>query len=226
MNTEFNMRPLTGQVSPRSGWLIGVSILLEFLCGCSSKTLNWTEDVLLPDGRTVTLTRHQEYERRYSWEAFGNGDYWFEFKNPDTGKPVRWSHDRGLGTVALLVSNAAPYLLTITADGHGMEAYHNPNPPYLLFKFEGAAWTQLTLKEMPIQRLRSNMTDTGFTARERVNGNGHHLSTDITQASVIDTERPWVIDFSLLEEQTFGDLNRDKPLDYLLATSQTAGDAQ
>jgi hypothetical protein len=204
---------------PNGRWRLGIVFVVAFLCSCSRSDLNWTEDILLPDGRTISITRHQEYERRYSWEEFGNGDYWFEFKNPDTGKPVRWTHDRGLGTVALMIDGGSPYLLTTIADGHGRETYQNPNPPYLLFRYEAGTWKQLALKEIPAKRVRSNMTDTGFTARKRVGANGSNLSADVTRASCID-EKPWVVDFDLLKEQTFGSKNRHVPANLLIADSQ------
>jgi hypothetical protein len=203
-----------------------VTMTIGLVVGCGSSHLNWTEDVLLPDGRTVSLKRHQDFERHYSWEALGNGNYWLEFKNPDTGELIRWNHDRGLGTVALIMHSAAPYLLTMTADGFGAEANNNPNPPYLLFKYDTGKWRQLTLKDMPVLRLRSNMTFTGYDARQRTDSNGDHLTTDVTQVAVIGTEKPWVMDFSQLKEQTFGYANRDKKLNDLVVNPGTHGDAR
>ena len=45
-------------------WTLASGLLAAILplAACGNGGLKWTEDVLLPDGRTVTLTRYQEFK--------------------------------------------------------------------------------------------------------------------------------------------------------------------
>jgi hypothetical protein len=112
------------------------------LCACIDRdtSLKWTEDVRLPDGRIVTLTRYQEFKGPHELgETPSASDYWFEFKHPDTGEVVRWQSDRDLATLALMMDGGAPVLLTRPHFGSSMIRYRCPNPPYLLYQFSGSA---------------------------------------------------------------------------------------
>ena len=70
------------------------------LVGCNQA--RWTEDVRLPDGRTITLTRSQDFGGPTEiGQRSTTTKYWLEFSNPDTGERVRWQSDRDLAPVAL-----------------------------------------------------------------------------------------------------------------------------
>jgi hypothetical protein len=84
-------------------------------CNKSNAPLKWTEDVRLPDGRVVTLTRYQEFKGPHELgDTPSESDYWFEFKHPDTGEVVRWQSDRDLETLALMMDGKVPVLLLIS----------------------------------------------------------------------------------------------------------------
>jgi hypothetical protein len=175
----------------------------------------------------VTLTRYQEFNGPHEpFQEPTESDYWFEFKNPDTGELVRWSHDRNLGTVALMVERHAPFLLVMPWFGSSVRAFNCPDPPYLLFKFVDGQWQRLPLKEMPVSLIRSNMTSAGYEARKRTDSDGNHLSIDVTQASVVLNEKPWLMDFSRFKEQSFGDNNCHRQSNYLLVSPGINGVAQ
>ena len=66
--------------------------------------LDWTEDVLLPDGRVVTLKRHQEFRGPHQiGEPPSASAYWFEFINPDTGENTRWESKLAISTLVLMM---------------------------------------------------------------------------------------------------------------------------
>jgi len=179
-------------------------VLPVLLAGCDNarSPLKWTEDVQLPDGRTVTLTRYQEFKGPHE---LGDGptesNYWFEFKHPDTGQLVRWEWDRTLETLALMMDGQEPMLLVMP--NFGGDGQHNcPNPPYLLYRF-GGMWKEVSLDKIPVKRLRVNMTFSPGYIRNIIESSHHHLTKEQTSDSMFNG-KPYVINFSLMKEQTFG----------------------
>ena len=196
-------------------WTLVSGLLAAMLpiAACTGSSLKWTEDVLLPDGRTVTLTRYQEFKGPSEpftppTESF----YWFEFKNPDTGKKVRWENDRELQTIALSIEAGVPNLLTAPNFGGGF-TYHCPDPPYLAFRYVDGKWMRIPLTELQRKVITPNMTDGAVRFRRSwIEANKHHLSaTDIATRGLLDNFRGKVIDLSTLKEQTFGDNARCYP---------------
>jgi len=172
---------------------------------CSdSASLKWTEDVRMPDGRVVTLTRYQEFKGPYNiGDTPSVSDYWFEFKHPTNGMLVRWDGQRELSTVALMMREELPVLLVAPNFG-GFQKYNCPNPSYLLFQFEHEAWRQVPLETVPVKKLRSNMTAHPKDYRKTIEQQRHHLSADDSghtggRFSAAD------IDFEPVKKQTFGD---------------------
>jgi hypothetical protein len=181
-------------------------VLLACLGACNdTRSLNWTEEVLLPDGRVVTLTRHQEFKGPHErGDTPTESDYWFEFKNPDTAEAVRWRSDRDLATLALMFDGAVPMLLT-TPNFGGVHRRNCPNPPYLLFRYE-KSWSEVPLGTIPVKRVRVNVTAWPKDRRESIRSSNDHLSVEQTQSSEY-RGRPYVINFDQMREQTFGNQN-------------------
>ncbi len=177
--------------------------LLLLLAGCSG-SLKWTEDVMLPDGRIVTLTRHQEFNGPHELgQRDTPSDYWLEFKNPDSNERVRWNGRRELTTVALLMDKGAPELLMSPWFG-GMRQWNCPDPAYLLYRHEAGEWKQVPLTTLRGQKIRPNMTDSPPDAREDISAHGNHLDWQLA-GHVSDALEPIAyIDFTNLDTQTFG----------------------
>ena len=182
------------------------------IAACTGSSLKWTEDVLLPDGRTVTLTRYQEFKGPSEpftppTESF----YWFEFKNPDTGQKVRWENDRELVTIALGMDGPVPTLLTAPNFG-GRFSYHCPDPPYLSFRYVDGQWMRTPLTELQRKVITPNMTSLSVSkVRPFLEANHHHLSAADVAAHGLSIFTGKVIDLSSLKEQTFGDNARCYP---------------
>lgn len=183
-------------------------------CDNASSPLRWIEDVRLPDGRIVTLTRYQEFKGPHEW---GNtptvSDYWFEFKHPDTGQVVRWQSDRDLDPLALFMDAKVPMLL-VRPNFDGVERRHCPNPPYLLFRFVGV-WEQVPLERIPVRRLRANLTFGLSGERKLIESSNFHLTAEQTSNTTFQNV-PFIINFSLMKEQTFGIQNCGRNPDRLL----------
>jgi hypothetical protein len=188
---------------------IGMTIALA---GC--ERIRWTEDVRLPDGRTITLTRLQNYGGPTEIGQHSSArDYWFEFTNPDTGERVRWQSDRELATVALLIHDRAPYLLLMTAFYSSKVKFGCPDPLYLLYRYEGGRWLSTPLADIPVKRLRANVTSAAD--KDLREGRIKHLPVERTQSSYVLNNKPWLMDFTNVH-QTFDPRNCNRQSDYLL----------
>ncbi len=165
--------------------------------------MRWVEDVRLPDGRVVTLTRYQEFFGPYTLgDTPTESDYFFEFKHPTMGEIVRWDGKRGLATVALMMRGETPVLL-VTPQFAGDFKYDCPDPSYLPFQFENKAWRLVALETIPIKRLRSNMTCSPKSSRNHIQSMRNKVDADEAarsgaRFSLAD------IDFGLMKEQVFG----------------------
>ena len=198
-------------------WLSVCLCALLSACSGNGDSLKWTEDVLLPDGRVVTLTRYQEFKGPHE---FGRepteSDYWLEFRNPDTGEIIRWQYGRDLGTVALLIDKSAPLLLVKPRWGSSRRDFDCPDPPYFLYRYENSTWKRIDLKELPIKRIKSNVTYAVSDRQADIARGKYRLSVQHTQSAFVLNMQPWVMDFSNMREQTFGHMNCAKQSNYLL----------
>lgn len=188
-------------------------------CRYHDTSLKWTEEVRLSEGRVVILTRYQEFKGPHELTQTPSvSDYWFEFKHPDSGKLVRWQSDRDLATLVLLVEKGGTYLLTRPHFGSSMKRYGCPSPPYLLFRLQADdSWAQVPITDIPIKNVRVNMTFNPDSARARIKASGYRLLSSDTSNSEFN-DRPFIINFSLMKEQTFAlsNCSRTDDRDYLV----------
>jgi hypothetical protein len=185
--------------------VIAISALLTSLNACkanNSDALHWTEDVNLPDGRMVTLTRYQEFNGPHELgDTPTESDYYFEFKNPDTGEHIKWLGQRNLNSLALFSHKGVFYLLTTPWYGDSGFYHNSPNPPYLLYSYK-SKWDRVELTEIPIKRIRVNMVFAPKEMRELIKTR-HHISSSVSSNS-FHKNMPYWIDFNRMERQTFG----------------------
>jgi hypothetical protein len=198
------------------------------LVGCDgSPTLDWTEDVRLPDGRVVTLKRHQEFKGPHELgDSATPSDNWFEFSLPGTGETVRWEsklkkgappifsgalpvlkpdNHTGLSTIALIIQDGRPMLLVDTVWDASHYLYSCPFPSYLLYQWEqGSNWKLLPLERIPLRKIESNMTSIYSEDRDRIKNANYHLNEKQSRLSKGPVGAPYVLNFDLLPEgQTF-----------------------
>lgn len=173
--------------------------------GCQKDTsIRWKEDVLLNDGRVVTLDRYQEFKGPHEiGQPPTESDYWFELVHPDTGEKVRWKGDRIHATVALISNEKSLYLLTmVTFDG--WIRLGCPDPGFLLWQWRDANWHRVAMEQIPVRRVQANMTV--FPASMRDKGliqNGGHAPVGSTQSATYNF-RPLLLSFESIKTQTFG----------------------
>ncbi len=188
-------------------WRVLVCVLvLAGVSACSdSRSLKWTEDVLLPDGRVVSLARYQEFKGPHEiGQPPTESDYWFEFKHPDTGDAVRWESDRDLATRALVIDEGVVGLL-VTPNFGGMYRKKCPDPPYLLFYYNAGEWHEESIETLRGRQITTNMTYGVSDSREEIRSSSYHLSKEQVLRNARGPFRDnKAIDFSKLTTQTFG----------------------
>jgi hypothetical protein len=118
---------------------------------------SWKEEVLLHDGSKIIVKR---------WEKLGGPhkldqrpliqEYSISFKLPGTNKTILWKDGptgdiqrANFDPVALHIKNNTPYLITKTYGCLAYNKWGRPNPPYVIFKFEGIEWKRIQLSELP-----------------------------------------------------------------------------
>lgn len=194
-------------------------VMALVLAGCGDR-IEWTEDVKLPDGRVVTLTRLQDVNGP-AGEPFGapTASYRrFDFVSPDTGEKVRWENDRDLATVALMMSAKEPWLLTRPQFGRSFRRYGCREPPYIALRYVEGAWHEAPLEQLPVKVLRSNMTGSGASSaygRRYIEEHGSHLSVSAVADLVSDRFRNKVIDLRGLKTVTHRPLECGFKSDYM-----------
>jgi hypothetical protein len=125
--------------------LAGVSLV-----GCSlsgSESRSWTEDVALPDGNTVRISRHVEYteSRDMSGGAYSALETKSTLQVPDAGAPVlQWNSPRM--PVLLYRNGAGRWVVVATTSSCNEWSFNGkPSPPYWQYELLGAAWRQVAL---------------------------------------------------------------------------------
>lgn len=199
-------------------------LLAIVLAACGSSDLTWTEDVKLPDGRVVTLKRWVEFKGAYAMGDTPNeSKQRLEFKHPVTGEAVKWENveDTGmLRTIALLLDNGTPLLLTQPNLAQDSRKLKCPNPPYLLFEYVAGQWRTKPLAQMPVKNIRANLTTHAKEKREEIEFNKRHLTAGKTLDSYAYYKGvhkvPYIINFEGMPKQTFVEQTCDLAPDYFL----------
>jgi hypothetical protein len=120
---------------------------------------SWKEEVLLHDGQTIIVKRSQSYGGR--GEIGQNApirEHTLSFTLPNTSKTIEWkseySEDVGranFNLLALHVLDATPYVVAEPNLCLSYNKWGRPNPPYVLFKYDGKTWLRIQMSELPIE---------------------------------------------------------------------------
>jgi hypothetical protein len=128
---------------------------------------SWKEEVLLLDGSRIIVKRSQSYGGR---GETGQGapikEYNLSFTLPNSNKTIKWtseySEDVGranLHPLALHVLNGTPYVIAEPNLCLAYNKWGRPNPPYVIFKYDGKEWQRITLQELPIEFKGTNLVN-------------------------------------------------------------------
>ena len=164
-----------------------------FLAACGVEKLNWTEDVLLPDGRIVRVTRHQEFGgNTVLTESATVSDYRLEFVHPDTGERVRYEGTRQFDTIALFIENRESYL--VLSYGIGGQDRHDgcPVPGVVFQRYRQGKWTGVTFAESPLKIVTQNLIHNAKSDRADLEKHKRQI-TPATFNNLFKTYRPKLV---------------------------------
>ena len=148
--------------------IMGVSMSADAgLFGLLGHTMSWKEEVLLHDGQIIVAERFYNlggYPEIASRERAAL-DEAVTFSLPATDKQITWTTDfrdsvpepNSLNLLLLDVVKGVPYIATYPAGCIAYNKWKRPNPPYILFKYEGDEWKQISLAEFPAELSKTNV---------------------------------------------------------------------
>lgn len=176
---------------------LGLILMMGVSVNACSSTMNWKEEVKLHDGQVLVS------ERNYNLGGYAYLDSsertplneTVSFSLPGTNKKIIWKNDfsdsvpepNSLNHFRFDIVNGVPYLATYPAGCIAYNKWGRPNPPQILFKYEGDQWQRITLAELPpeligasanviVGRPASSLLKSFYTV-EGVNEKNHNIST-------------------------------------------------
>lgn len=183
---------------------------------------SWKEEVLLHDGRKIIAERVQKLGGRPTLESRERQilEETITFSIPETHQKITWTMDfrddvpepNGINVVALDIVNNDPYIGGYTAGCIAYNKWKRPNPPQILFKYEGGQWKRVTLAEFPPQIIRANLIVGGppaegiksFYTVEQVNKENHDIVTPEYKTILREAVKPGAVGSSVnCEELVF-----------------------
>lgn len=120
---------------------------------------SWKEEVLLHDGQKIIVKRTVELGGRH--ELFKDSpikEQRLTWTMPSTNQTVKWedhySEDLGMANFMPMLVDVHQGTAYLVADTMGCLSYNKwgrPNPPYVIFKYQGKEWKRITLQELPAE---------------------------------------------------------------------------
>ncbi len=118
---------------------------------------SWKEEVLQNDGSTLIVKRSQSYGgRREAGQSSPIKEHTVSFVVPGSGKEVSWtseySADVGRANFTLLAVHllaGTPYVVAYPNGDLSYNKWGRPNPPYVIFKYNGSGWERIPLDQLP-----------------------------------------------------------------------------
>lgn len=125
-------------------------------------TMSWKEEVKLHDGQVIIVERFYNLGGYPAIESHNRSslDETVTFNLPDS-KSIVWKIDfrdskpepNSLNLIRFDVVKGVPYIATYPAGCIAYNKWGRPNPPQVLFKYEGEQWKRINLAELPIALL-------------------------------------------------------------------------
>jgi len=203
--------------------ILGLFCLVAVLAGCDhgERELRWKEDVLLQDGRVITLDRVAKYEgsRELTQKNYGLSWYAVDFEHPVTRERIHWESQISVSTdelvrarnekqeffpsmilLSVLVRNDDLYL--ILSPHASFESYECPDPPYILLKWEQRQWKLKKLEDIPYRKFTANVMYDLNGGRDAIKASQFHVPITVIANQTIGNGMPLVIDLTRMTKQT------------------------
>lgn len=126
---------------------------------------SWKEEVLLHDGSKLIITRSQTYGGRLEiGQSPSIKEHTVTFTLPHTNKSISWTSEYGkefrhtnFHLLAVHVLNGTPYIVTEPDLCPSYWKWGRPNPPYVVFKYDGTTWQRIPIEDLPAEFTTTNV---------------------------------------------------------------------
>lgn len=147
-------------------WLASVQRVVERLNSLPDPdaTVDWTDEVLLHDGKMIVANRHAEKSDAYQHRI--------EFRHPQTQEKVVWKGERNFTPVLLDIVESTPYIVLYgRPDKKTAELYGCPELPYIYQQYTAKRWRTIPVEQAPSQLLNANLSLSDVRSKD-----GRHFS--------------------------------------------------
>lgn len=126
---------------------------------------SWQEEVLIHDGSTILVERRVERGGRHEiGQKPPYKEQRLRFTVPTTNHTITWedhySADLGQANflpMALDIVGGTPYLVVYPMGCLSYNKWGRPNPPYVVFRYQGDEWARVSMQELPVEITMPNM---------------------------------------------------------------------
>jgi hypothetical protein len=126
---------------------------------------SWKEEVLLHDGRKIIAERSQVHKGRHEiGQPVPVGDHWITFTVPGSNESITWKDEytKDIGRanfklLALHILDETPYLISKPVGCLSYNKWGRPNPPYVIFKYDGKDWQRIPISGLPSEFKEVNL---------------------------------------------------------------------
>lgn len=126
---------------------------------------SWKEEVLLHDGQKVIVARSVDRGGRHEiGQQPPIKEQSLTFTLPTTSERIIWrsdySQDVGLADfmpILLDIVEGTAYVVTTPVGCLSYNKWGRPNPPYVVFKYDGKEWQRITLLDLPVEIKAPNL---------------------------------------------------------------------
>ncbi|MBI3901359.1 MAG: hypothetical protein HY306_00205 [Nitrosomonadales bacterium] len=125
---------------------------------------SWKEETLQHDGSKIVVERSQSYffQALERWARVK--EHSITFTPPGSNKAITWTSEysedistTNFNLVALHVLKGAPYIVASPNLCLSYNKWGRPNPPYVIFKYDGKVWQRIQLAELPAEANEINL---------------------------------------------------------------------
>ena len=157
-----NIQPWLKQIA-KFGLILMMGVSMS---ACASGgTANWKEEVLLHDGSKIIVERTVERGGRHEiGQEPPIKEQSLSFILPSTNESVIWedkfTEDVGGANflpMQLEIRKDTAYLVAHPMGSLSYGKWGRPNPPYVVFKYQGKAWQRIMLQELPVEFRMPNL---------------------------------------------------------------------
>ncbi len=126
---------------------------------------SWKEEVLLHDGSKIVVKRSVDRGGRHEiGQQPPIKEQSLTFTLPTTSEHIIWrsdySQDVGLADFMPILLDIVQGTAYVVANPVGCLSYNKwgrPNPPYVVFKYDGKEWQRITLQDLPVEIKAPNL---------------------------------------------------------------------